>query len=218
MHWLPICSIDSISSTLSVSLCVFAPPLSADARRPCPCYLSSRLIAPAYLKILPPGSQPLTDLDEFLDLLARRLGMLRRGGVRDTGRAAVWFVQWWRNEGGLAAAASQSTAARGWGFDFQWDITTLPATPLPSDPSAGVLTTSDAVPVGSEQDNISADVAVVQARMEACIDRFERGASTDEEGGMNVSKTQEKKKVRTELLARRKAKSERRWARKSAGA
>lgn len=185
---------------------------------PAPAYLPLLLTAPAYLKILPPGTQPLIDLYEFLDLLARRLGMLRRGGVRDTGRAAVWFVQWWRNEGGLAAASSTSAAARGWGFDLQWDLATPSATLLTSDLSNGAVTTSDATPVGSEQHKISNDSAAIQARMEACIDRFEREAGKEEEGGVNVSKTQEKKKARAELLAKRKAKSERRWARKVAGA
>ena len=185
---------------------------------PAPANPSPRLTAPAYLKILPPGTQPLTDVYEFLDLLARRLGMLRRGGVRDTGRAAVWFVQWWRNEGGLAAAASPSAAARGWGFNFQWDLATPATTPPTSDPSAGAVAPSDAASVGSEQGKVSHDEAAIQARMEACIDRFEQEAGTEEESGVNVSKTQEKRKARAELLARRKAKSERKRARKAARA
>lgn len=185
---------------------------------PAPATRPSDPIAPAYLKILPPGTQPLTDVYEFLDLLARRLGMLRRGGVRDTGRAAVWFVQWWRNEGGLAAAASPSAAARGWGFDFQWDLATPSATPPNSDPSAGAVALSDATSVRAEQSKESHDEAAIQARMEACIDRFELEASKEEVSGNNVSKTQEKRKARAELLARRKAKSERKRARKAAGA
>ena len=169
------------------------------------------------MKILPSGTQPLTDVYEFLDLLARRLGMLRRGGVRDTGRAAVWFVQWWRNEGGLAAAASPSAAARGWGFDFQWDLTTPSLSPT-SDPSAGAMAPSDATSIGSTQrDGLHSDAAI-QARMEACIDQFEQEASNEEVSGVNVSKTQEKRKARAELLARRKAKSERKREKKVAGA
>ncbi|KAH9933061.1 P-loop containing nucleoside triphosphate hydrolase protein [Fomitopsis serialis] len=170
-------------------------------------------VSPAYLQILPPGTQPLTDVYEFLDLLAKRLGMLRRGGIRDTARAAVWFVQWWRGEGGLAAAASPRAAARGWGFDFQWDL----ADPPDSDPSAGAVAPPDATGAGSEKSQERHDEAVIQAQMEACIDRFERGIDEEEVGGANVSKTQEKKKVRQDLLARRKAKADRKWAKKVAG-
>jgi len=170
-------------------------------------------VSPAYLQILPPGTQPLTDVYEFLDLLAKRLGMLRRGGVRDTARAAVWFVQWWRGEGGLAAAASPRAAARGWGFDFQWDLANSPD----SDPSAGAVAPSDATAAGPEKSQERHDEAVIQAQMEACIDRFERGIDEEEVGGSNVSKTQEKKKVRQDLLARRKAKADRKWAKKVAG-
>ena len=39
------------------------------------------------------------DIDYFLEELATRLQMLRRGGVPDTRRAATWFVRWWREEG-----------------------------------------------------------------------------------------------------------------------
>ncbi|TFY53724.1 hypothetical protein EVJ58_g9293 [Rhodofomes roseus] len=167
-------------------------------------------ISPAYLKILPPGTQPLTDVYEFLDILAKRLGMLRRGGIRDTARAAVWFVQWWRNEGGFVAAATEHAAVRGWGFDFQWDL----ANPSDSDKSAGAVAPSDATAVGSDKSQERPDEAVIQARMEACIERFERGVDGEEDDGSNVSKTQEKKQARTELLAKRKAKAERRWAKK----
>ncbi|KZT69963.1 P-loop containing nucleoside triphosphate hydrolase protein [Daedalea quercina L-15889] len=171
-------------------------------------------VSPAYLQILPPGTQPLTDVYELLDLLAKRLGMLRRGGVRDITRAATWFVQWWRGDGGLAAAASPHAAARGWGFDFQWDL----ANPLVSDPSAGSVAPSDASAAGSEKSQNLRDNEVIQARMEACIERFEWEAGEEESGGTNVSKTQEKKKARQDLLAKRKDKAERRRARKVAGA
>ncbi|KAI0252511.1 P-loop containing nucleoside triphosphate hydrolase protein [Lactifluus subvellereus] len=70
---------------------------------------------PAYLALLPPGTPPTGDVHEFLGLLARRLGMLRRGGVPDLPRAAGWFVRWWREQGGAA-----STRRTGWGLDFEW--------------------------------------------------------------------------------------------------
>ncbi|KAH9061112.1 P-loop containing nucleoside triphosphate hydrolase protein [Lactarius vividus] len=83
-------------------------------------YLHYRLDAldrtkPAYLTLLPPGTMPTDDLHEFLGSLARRLGMLQRGGVPDFSRAAGWFVRWWRNEGNAA-----STRCTGWGLDFEW--------------------------------------------------------------------------------------------------
>jgi hypothetical protein len=82
---------------------------------------------PAYLSLLPKGAQPTQDIDEFLNALAARLGMLGRGGVRDLQRAADWFVRWWREDGGLLSARAPevvqpaSTQRRGWGFDLEWD-------------------------------------------------------------------------------------------------
>lgn len=70
---------------------------------------------PAYLALLPPGTPPTGNVYEFLELLARRLGMLRRGGVPDLPRAAGWFVRWWREQG-----ATASTRSTGWGLDFEW--------------------------------------------------------------------------------------------------
>lgn len=70
---------------------------------------------PAYLTLVPPGTMPTDDVHEFLGSLARRLGMLQRGGVPDLPRAASWFVRWWRDEGNAA-----STRRTGWGLDLQW--------------------------------------------------------------------------------------------------
>ncbi|KAN0131676.1 P-loop containing nucleoside triphosphate hydrolase protein [Lactarius tabidus] len=70
---------------------------------------------PAYLTLVPPGTTPTDDVHEFLGSLARRLGMLQRGGVPDLPRAASWFVRWWRDEGNAA-----STRRAGWGLDLQW--------------------------------------------------------------------------------------------------
>ncbi|KAF8257813.1 hypothetical protein EI94DRAFT_1756759, partial [Lactarius quietus] len=63
----------------------------------------------------PPGTTPTDDVHEFLGSLARRLGMLQRGGVPDLPRAAGWFVRWWRDEGNAV-----STRGTGWGLDLQW--------------------------------------------------------------------------------------------------
>jgi hypothetical protein len=79
-------------------------------------YLSlSPIIGPAYLTLLPPGTTPTDDVHEFLGSLARRLGMLQRGGVPDFPRAAGWFVRWWRDEGNAT-----STRRTGWGLDLEW--------------------------------------------------------------------------------------------------
>ncbi|KAI0298667.1 P-loop containing nucleoside triphosphate hydrolase protein [Multifurca ochricompacta] len=85
-------------------------------------YLLYRLNAldgakPAYLTLLPPGTTPTDDVHEFLGILARRLGMLQRGGIPNLSRAAGWFVRWWRDEGGTA-----STRRAGWGLDFEWKV------------------------------------------------------------------------------------------------
>jgi hypothetical protein len=71
------------------------------------------------MQLLPTGTQPPGDLDEFLGLLAQRMGMVKRGGEYDFSRAAVHFIRWWREEGGLLASSASS---RGWGFDFEWPI------------------------------------------------------------------------------------------------
>jgi hypothetical protein len=58
------------------------------------------------MSLLPEGAVPTNDLSVFLELLARRMGMLKRGGEVDAGRAAVYFVKWWREEGALLSATS----------------------------------------------------------------------------------------------------------------
>ncbi|RXW21250.1 hypothetical protein EST38_g4616 [Candolleomyces aberdarensis] len=61
-------------------------------------------ISPVYLDLLPKGAQPTTELTEFLTQLGHRMGMLKKRGEVDLTRAAVYFVRWWREEGGLLAA------------------------------------------------------------------------------------------------------------------
>jgi hypothetical protein len=147
--------------------------------------------APAYLQLLPPSSPPTTDVIAFLDLLARRLGMLKRGGGRDISRAGAWFVKWWREEGGLASAVASDAAAAsvvttdggvvvargGWGFDFEWLAANHPG------------------------ESVS-----VQQRMEECIDSYLVSAKEEERDGNDVSSTQSKHKVMQEKVAKRKAK------------
>ncbi|KAG8959083.1 Mitochondrial GTPase [Tulasnella sp. 419] len=71
---------------------------------------------PAYLPILPKSAQkPVQDLEEFLYLVAERLGSIRKGGEYDLERTARWFVGWWRE-----GKASQWPETHGWGFDFDF--------------------------------------------------------------------------------------------------
>ncbi|KAI0052093.1 P-loop containing nucleoside triphosphate hydrolase protein [Auriscalpium vulgare] len=155
--------------------------------------------SPAYLTLLPDGSAPTADIDAFLDLLARRLGMLKRGGIPDMQRAATWFVRWWREEGGsvyasaplatpsqqpLGAAAQPQRA--GWGFDLEWEV----------------------APAGG------ASVGAIQAHMEACIDTYVQDAEREASEGGGVSSTQVKKREREEKMAKRAARTQARLAAK----
>lgn len=58
------------------------------------------------MSLLPKEAVPTNDLSVFLEMLARRMGMLKRGGEVDVERAAVYFVKWWREEGALLSATS----------------------------------------------------------------------------------------------------------------
>lgn len=123
--------------------------------------------------------------------------MLRKGGIVDTTRSATWFIKWWREEGCQAAASTPLLTSlsddissrtppdapfrRGWGFDLEWSV----------EPS----------------DLERYDEAMVQAKMEECIDEFERELVEEEKEGGGVSSTQLKKRVRDELLAKRAVKS-----------
>ncbi|KAI0090391.1 P-loop containing nucleoside triphosphate hydrolase protein [Irpex rosettiformis] len=155
-------------------------------------------MAPAYLTLLPEGAQPTADIYEFLDTLARRLSMIKRGGIPDQTRAAVWFVNWWREQGSRLSASApllagnsllsdtSYTQRRGWGFDFEWSVER------------------------SEMENY--DEKVIQRKMENCIEVFEAEAKQEEEEGETVSSTQEKKKAREHLITKRMARSKARLA------
>ncbi|RDB27948.1 Mitochondrial GTPase 1 [Hypsizygus marmoreus] len=152
-------------------------------------------ISPAYLALLPEGAQPIVDLHDFLEQLARRMGMIKRGAELDTTRAAVYFVRWWREEGGLIAASSAlqmgdasvlnpgESRTQGWGFDFQWQLS-------PEDKP----TSKDG------------DAAIVQGKMEACIDEYLETMEREESGENNLSPTQIKKQQMLEEKLRRKQK------------
>jgi hypothetical protein len=149
-------------------------------------------IAPAYLQLLPPGTPPIGDIEEFLTLLARRMRMVKRGAELDLSRAAVYFVRWWREEGGLLSASSstskmdlsdeQKPIPQAWGFDFQWD---LPPQNAPTGLDPNIL---------------------VQARMEQCIEDYVAATDREEMEENNISPTQIKKKTIEEEKERRRLK------------
>ena len=156
--------------------------------------------APAYLDLLPPETAPTSDLEEFLTLLARRMGMVRRGAELDLSRAAVYFVRWWREEGGLLSASSstsnldisslsdeQKPRTQAWGFDFQWDLQ------QPQN-AASVLNPN----------------VFIQARMEQCIEDFVAMTDREEIEENNISQTQVKKRITKEENERRRLKGEKR--------
>ncbi|TFK46855.1 P-loop containing nucleoside triphosphate hydrolase protein [Heliocybe sulcata] len=147
--------------------------------------------SPAYLQLLPDGATATADELEFLEQLATRLGMLKRGGLRDRSRAATWFVKWWREEGGLESASAPLSSSpegqqrQGWGFDFEWVVDKLPG----EEPSA-----------------------MVQRKMEGCIDRYTVERAQAESGRAGVSSSQEKKKAKAEKIAKRAAKMKARFS------
>jgi hypothetical protein len=115
--------------------------------------------------------------------------MIKRGNERDLHRAAVRFVKWWRDEGGLKSASAPSkllisgpniqSQRRGWGFDFEWTL--------------------DGTEVGDE-------TTVVQHKMEACIDAYVESSAEEGRDGGGISSTQVKKTNQAAKIARKEAK------------
>jgi len=150
---------------------------------------------PAYLELVPPSTPPTTDLPQFLNLISQRYGMIKRGNERDLYRAAVRFVKWWRDEGGLKSAFVPSrllisgpgiqSQRRGWGFDFEWSI--------------------DGTEVGDE-------ITVMQRKMESCIDAYLTATAEEERDGGRLSSTQEKRADRAAKIAKRLTKAKLRLA------
>ncbi|KAF8761755.1 P-loop containing nucleoside triphosphate hydrolase protein [Rhizoctonia solani] len=68
---------------------------------------------PAYMSVLPPSSPQPTTTEEFLEMLAARLGTLQKGGLLDLERAERWFVHWWRSGGGQLGDRTQSPNEEG---------------------------------------------------------------------------------------------------------
>ncbi|KAJ3918677.1 P-loop containing nucleoside triphosphate hydrolase protein [Lentinula edodes] len=152
-------------------------------------------ISPAYLTLLPEGTQPIIDLDVFLSKIAQRMGMIKRGAELDLSRAATYFVRWWREEGGLLAASSNLqtlsqnfSVAHGWGFDFEWRIS-------PNDFH------------DVNQKVVESDVAsFVQLKMEECIGNYLVQSEREDRDETNISATQRKKQLTMEEKARRRTK------------
>ncbi|KAJ4473112.1 P-loop containing nucleoside triphosphate hydrolase protein [Lentinula aciculospora] len=160
-------------------------------------------VSPAYLALLPEGTQPIIDLEEFLTKIAQRMGMIKRGAELDLSRAAAYFVRWWRDEGGLLAASSTlrtlsqpvfppnmevpNPATHGWGFDFEWQIS-------PNDPTCTAYKEGES------------DATVVQLKMEECIERYLVQSEREDRDETNISATQRKKQLTLEEKARRRAK------------
>src|ERR1700761_7019651 len=84
--------------------------------------------------LVPEGTAPDLEFDEFLRLLSKRLGMLLHGGDLDLRRAAYWFIRWWqlRGSSGSKLAFPEINPSAGWGLDFDW--TDDPPTSLKSEP------------------------------------------------------------------------------------
>lgn len=156
------------------------------------------IIAPAYLQLLPEDALPTIDVEDFLTQLAQRMGMVKRGAQLDLARAAMYFVRWWRGEGGLIGAASSSKAGvsampdgqfrtQGWGFDFQWRLE------------------SNDVPTGKTR-----EARFVQDKMESCIDEYLTNMEREDTEENNVSATQLKKQQIMEDRMNRKLKQSKR--------
>jgi hypothetical protein len=109
-----------------------------------------------------------------------RMGMVKKGASPDLQRAAVYFVRWWREAGGLISASSALQIAdpafpgaagaitHGWGFDLEWQI------------HPDEISTRD-------------HKLLIQEKMEACIDQHLIDMEREELGENNVSATQRKK-------------------------
>ncbi|KAF9073100.1 P-loop containing nucleoside triphosphate hydrolase protein [Rhodocollybia butyracea] len=146
-------------------------------------------ISPAYLTLLPEGTQPTIDLEELLTKLAQRMGMVKRGAELDISRAATYFVRWWREEGGLLAASSalhlqsqishpsltnesddSALITHGWGFDFQWQLSLKDLS-------------------GTTNDGIDSNCK----KMENCIEQYLATSEREDKDESNVSATQRRK-------------------------
>jgi len=133
------------------------------------------------MPLLPPGSSPTSDVEEFLGGVAKRMGLIKRG-EKDLSRAAVYFVGWWRNQGGDGTDHRLPTSKiQSWGFDFQWNLS----------------------PVEQNGGRDTDHPSIVQEKMEQIIGDYV--IRTDREQA-DESQTQLKKKTMLEEKERRRAK------------
>ena len=148
--------------------------------------------------------------------------MVKRGGEGDIERATVYFIKWWREEGGLLSASSGSLRlgsgnvslerlptnglgdplvlpqTQAWGFDFQWEL--RPEEVFMS----GRHPDGDApVPNFSGGMSMRDPMHIVQEKMEGCIDDYMMREETERD---IVSSTQVKKRSVLAEKERRKAK------------
>lgn len=172
--------------------------------------------------ITPPHPSPSpSDATEFIQSLASRLGMIRRGGELDLRRAAVWFIKWWREEGGLvdinlsspppllssqSLAPASASARVGGDGDFNsyvggsFDLVADTDTPTQRRMGWGFDFEWECE---GEGNNNNLEEAVVQKKMELIVAEYFAKTKEEENSLENVSSTQEKKKIREEKIARR---------------
>jgi len=147
--------------------------------------------------------------------------MLKRGGEGDIERATVYFIKWWREEGGLLSASSGSLRfgsgdislerlptdglgvagdslvlpqTQAWGFDFQWEL-------RPEEVFRGQSNGGSDTSLGGM--NMRDHMDIVQEKMEGCIDDHMTREETERD---IVSPTQVKKRSVLAEKERRKAK------------
>jgi len=174
--------------------------------------------APAYLSLLPAGSSPTNDLAEFLDLLARRMGMIKRGAEVDLARAAVYFVRWWREEGGLLSASTSPALPDMPAFSSA----TAPAHGLEGEPEPEISRTMDfpqtqawgfdfqwdfqAGDIVTAAGAVRNPAVIIQEKMEHCIEEHITTTDREEVEENNLSPTQVKKKAVMEEKEKRRLK------------
>lgn len=119
--------------------------------------------------------------------------MLKRGGIPDISRAAEWFVKWWREDGGLLSAMQAP----------------VPDATNPSNRRGWGFDLEWSVDEGAVEDEV-----YVQRKMEGVIDGYLKNIEVEES---EVSSTQEKKRSKEEMLAKRATKNKARLAVRRAG-
>ncbi|CAG7849886.1 SubName: Full=Uncharacterized protein {ECO:0000313/EMBL:CCA70366.1} [Serendipita indica DSM 11827] len=163
--------------------------------------------APPYPALLskPKNKQPVfpyTDsIEEFLQVLATRMGYLLPGGVHDTSRAAKWFVEWWR---GSAAEEENlgGTPEWGWGLDCQWVMDEPEEMPNHTMPT--FLDSTEAKAEAAQERQI---LGVSDEELEWRFDTvIKRHLQRSKELLNEVSETQVKKREKEEAMERREQK------------